>query len=94
MLGERVSGDTAVIGELKHGVFLGIADVLGHGPEAREVAVIIEDYLAAHGAADVGKTMQGLHEALKGTRGAAVGPDGCLLCGVHFLLPNGTRKQG
>ena len=73
MLGERVSGDTAVIGELKHGVFLGIADVLGHGPEAREVAVIIEDYLAAHGAADVGKTMQGLHEALKGTRGAAVG---------------------
>lgn len=73
MRGERVSGDTAVIGELEDGVFLGIADVLGHGPEAHEVAVVIEDYLATHCTPDIERLMHGLHEALKGTRGAAVG---------------------
>jgi hypothetical protein len=71
--GERVSGDTAVISELEHGVFLGIADVLGHGPEAHAVAVIIEDYLTSHGTSDIETVMHGLHELLKGTRGAAVG---------------------
>ncbi|UCE63667.1 MAG: SpoIIE family protein phosphatase [Nitrospirota bacterium] len=73
MLGERVSGDTAVIGELEEGVFLGIADVLGHGPEAHEVAVVIEDFLEKYCTSDIGTLMHGLHETLKGSRGAAVG---------------------
>ena len=73
LLGERVGGDTAIISELENGVFLGIADVLGHGSEAHEVAVIIDDYLAAHCTSNVETVMHGLHKLLNGTRGAAVG---------------------
>lgn len=73
MYGERVSGDTAVIGELEPGVFLGIADVLGHGPEAHKVAVVIEDFLKRHCTPDITSVMHDLHKTLKGSRGAAVG---------------------
>ena len=52
-LGERVSGDAAVVTELDGGLLLGIADVLGHGQEAHAVALTIEDYLAERGSADI-----------------------------------------
>jgi negative regulator of sigma-B (phosphoserine phosphatase) len=71
--GERVSGDTVVIRRLEKGIFVAIVDVLGHGPEAHELALVIDTYLARHGSSDVSSLMARLHKQLKGTRGAAAG---------------------
>ena len=71
--GERVSGDIAVVRPLEKGLFVAIVDVLGHGPEAHELATDIEEYLLRYGSADVAGLMTRLHQHLKGTRGAAVG---------------------
>jgi serine phosphatase RsbU (regulator of sigma subunit) len=71
--GERVSGDAVVIRPLEQGLFVAIVDVLGHGPEAHELAQVIHAYLARHGSSDVSGLMARLHLHLKGTRGAAVG---------------------
>jgi len=72
-LGERVSGDAVVIQPLEGGIFAAIVDVLGHGPDAHELAVVIDSYLSRHGSSDVSGLMTRLHQAVKGTRGAAVG---------------------
>ena len=71
--GERVGGDAAIVHQLENGLFLAIIDVLGHGPEAYEVALVAEKFLAAHHSSDLVSSMEGLHEELRGTRGAAVG---------------------
>jgi negative regulator of sigma-B (phosphoserine phosphatase) len=71
--GEYQSGDAVVIQTLEHGLFLAMIDVLGHGPEAHELTLVIDAYLARYSAADVVGVMQRLHQHLKGTRGAAVG---------------------
>jgi phosphoserine phosphatase RsbX len=71
--GEIVSGDTAVIVALEGGVFLGLADVLGHGPRAHAVAREIESWLTAHAGPDLLKILGELHQRLRGTLGAAVG---------------------
>jgi serine phosphatase RsbU (regulator of sigma subunit) len=71
--GERVSGDTAVLAPLDEGLFAGIVDVLGHGPEAHDLALKIDAYLARYRSADVAPLLIRLHGYLKGTRGAAVG---------------------
>jgi negative regulator of sigma-B (phosphoserine phosphatase) len=71
--GEWVSGDTVVIRPLEKGIFAAIVDVLGHGSEAHELALVIDSYLARHGSSDVSGLMTRLHQHVKGTRGAAVG---------------------
>ena len=71
--GEWVSGDAAVIRPLEQGLFAAIVDVLGHGPEAHQLAQVIEAYLTRYGASDVSRLLGSLHQHLKGTRGAAVG---------------------
>ena len=71
--GERVSGDAVVVRPIENGLFAAIVDVLGHGPDAHELAVDIETYLVRYGAPDVCGVMTRLHQYLKGTRGAAVG---------------------
>lgn len=71
--GERVSGDAAVIRPLENGIFAAIVDVLGHGREAHELALVIDAYLARHGSSDVASLMTRLHQHVKGTRGAAAG---------------------
>jgi len=71
--GERVSGDTVVIRPLEGGVFAAIVDVLGHGPDAHELALKIDGYLTRYGTSDVSGLIKRLHEHLKGTRGAAAG---------------------
>jgi negative regulator of sigma-B (phosphoserine phosphatase) len=75
--GELVSGDTVVVRPLENGLFVAIVDVLGHGPQAHELAVDIEAYLMRYGSFDVSALMTRLHQYLKGTRGAAAG-----LCAV------------
>jgi serine phosphatase RsbU (regulator of sigma subunit) len=72
-LGELVSGDAVVIRSLEHGLLAAIVDVLGHGPEAHELTLVIDAYLTRHGNSDVSGLMKRLHQHLKGTRGAAVG---------------------
>ena len=71
--GEWVSGDAVVIRPLEQGLFAAIVDVLGHGPEAHQLAQVIEAYLTRYGASDVSRLLGSLHQHLKGTRGAAVG---------------------
>jgi serine phosphatase RsbU (regulator of sigma subunit) len=72
-LGEQLSGDAVVIRPVGHGLFAAIVDVLGHGPEAHELALVIDAFLARHASSDVSGLMTRLHQHLKGTRGAAVG---------------------
>jgi negative regulator of sigma-B (phosphoserine phosphatase) len=76
-MGERVSGDAVVIRPLEHGLFVAIIDVLGHGPEAHELTLVIDAFLDRQATADVSGLMARLHQRLKGTRGAAIG-----LCAV------------
>ena len=71
--GQRVSGDTAWVRELEDCLFLAIVDVLGHGEEAHELTPVIEAYLERAAGRHVAGVMNGLHERLRGTRGAAAG---------------------
>lgn len=71
--GHRVGGDAVVVRQLESGLFVAIIDVLGHGPEAHEVTLIIDRYLERYAAPDVSRVMKNLHQHLKGTRGAAAG---------------------
>ena len=71
--GQKVSGDTAVIEKRDRHVFAGIVDVLGHGPEAHELAVEIDSFLRQSWTPSVTDTLEGLHETIKGSRGAAAG---------------------
>ena len=73
--GFEVGGDTIVVRPLENGLFAAIVDVLGHGPEAHDLALEIEGHLAQSWAQDLSvcELMIGLHERLRGSRGAAVG---------------------
>ena len=71
--GERVSGDTVVIRPLEGGLFVAIVDVLGHGPDAHQLALLIEAYLTRYASSDIPGLMKRLHEHVRGTRGAVAG---------------------
>lgn len=71
--GERVSGDATIVVPLSGALLIAIIDVLGHGPEAHDLANEIESYLAVPPSADVVDVMKRLHERFRGSRGAAVG---------------------
>jgi len=66
-------GDTGIIKEFDNKVFVGIVDVLGHGEEAHEVAAICENFFQKNYNLDLVETLKGLHESIKGSRGAVVG---------------------
>lgn len=72
-LGERVSGDTAVVEQKGNLVAIAIIDALGHGNKAHVVARAAKDYLQKNWHDDVCHQMIHLHEHLKGSLGAAVG---------------------
>ena len=65
-----MSGDSVVIRTLENGLFVAIIDVLGHGDQAHELTLVIDNFLARYGASDVASVMLRLHKHLKGTRGA------------------------
>jgi serine phosphatase RsbU (regulator of sigma subunit) len=71
--GERVSGDAVVVRPLEEGLFVAIVDVLGHGPDAHRLALLIDAYLSRHASSDLAGLLTGLHQHVKGSRGAAVG---------------------
>ena len=72
-LGERVSGDAVVIRPLEGGLFAAIVDVLGHGLEAHQLALLIDAYLTRYASSDIPGLMARLHQHVQGTRGAAAG---------------------
>lgn len=72
-LGERVSGDTALVKEVPGGWLAAVVDVLGHGEDAHKLACQIETWLETHASGDVAGVMERLHQRLKGTRGAVAG---------------------
>ena len=70
-------GDTGLVKEFDNKVFIAIVDVLGHGEEAYELAVICQDFLEKNYKQDLIEIMKALHESIKGSRGAVAGL--CLL---------------
>ena len=69
-LREADCGDTGVIKEFDGQCFIALVDVLGHGSEAHDVALIAQKYLEQNYCEELVDVMQGLHACLKGTRGA------------------------
>ena len=69
-LRESDCGDTGVIKEFDGQCFIALVDVLGHGSEAHDVALIAQKYLEQNYCEELVDVMQGLHACLKGTRGA------------------------
>ncbi len=71
--GEFVSGDTAIVVQLGSKVACAVVDVLGHGPDAHELAKHIEGFLRDKMSVDPIATLNMLHSELRGTRGAVAG---------------------
>jgi hypothetical protein len=73
--GETLSGDAVFVQPRSEGVFAGVIDALGHGPEAHTVGVQLVAALAGWLADAVPPAPEGalsvLHESARGTRGAA-----------------------
>lgn len=70
--GEQVSGDLVVVREDKGRQLLCVIDALGHGPKAAAAAQLAGELLRATPlGASVEELVWRMHEALRGTRGAA-----------------------
>lgn len=63
-------GDTGVIVTGDETCFVALVDVLGHGPEARQSAIVAEEFLPACADADLAASLKGLHDKLRRGRGA------------------------
>jgi phosphoserine phosphatase RsbX len=71
-VGYRHAGDAVVVIEDDCKLLAAIVDVLGHGPEAHDVATKAQRFLEQGlRSGDPLELFMGLHETLKGTRGAA-----------------------
>lgn len=75
--GETVSGDRHVVTPFPNGVLLGVVDGLGHGAEAAAAAEIAVATLAANAHEPVISLLERCHDALRGTRGAALSLASC-----------------
>ena len=62
-----------VIRPLEGGLFAAIVDVLGHGPEAHQLALLIDAYLTRYASSDILGLMTRLHQHVQGTRGCCRG---------------------
>ena len=72
-LGERVSGDVAIVVAMDMKLLAVLIDVLGHGAEANGLAMEMADYVSKHPVAVPSAMIASLHKAFKGSRGAAAG---------------------
>lgn len=77
--GERENGDAVLLRREADFAIAAVIDGLGHGPQAAAAAAAAVRYLEAWVPGDLEEAMRGIHEALRGTRGAAAGV--CLLRG-------------
>lgn len=69
--GEVESGDAVVVRREPDATLLAVIDALGHGPEAAKVATRAVEHLGRAPLGPAAAIMTGLHDALRGTRGAA-----------------------
>jgi negative regulator of sigma-B (phosphoserine phosphatase) len=70
--GEEANGDAALVRHDDAGGLVAVIDALGHGVRAAQTAAVAMAYLAEVDLdADLRATVEGLHVALRGTRGAA-----------------------
>lgn len=69
--GEVACGDAVVIRRDGGTTMFAVIDVLGHGPAAATVAKQASEYLSKVQVGDAEGLMLGLHQELRGTRGAA-----------------------
>jgi negative regulator of sigma-B (phosphoserine phosphatase) len=98
--GEIDSGDTVIVRQDPAAILIAVVDVLGHGTEAGRVARIADQYLGAAPITRARSLIQGLHDALRGTRGAAATIcvlrgrelDACGVGNVEARIP-GSRHQ-
>jgi serine phosphatase RsbU (regulator of sigma subunit) len=67
-----VSGDAWQIDWDEDVCRIAVVDGLGHGPQAAAAALAATTDLASHPGRDPAAAIQGCHEAIKGTRGAAM----------------------
>jgi len=72
-LGERVSGDVAIVVDMDVKLLVVLIDVLGHGAEANGLATQMADYVSKHPVAVPSTMIENLHTAFKGSRGAVAG---------------------
>jgi len=72
-LGETVSGDAWFVREYDNKTLIAVVDGLGHGQGAAPVAQKAVRYLEEHYREGLTEIIQGCHQALKGTRGVALG---------------------
>ncbi len=72
MRGEDVCGDAWDIGVAEHGITVGLADGLGHGPDAALASEAAVQLIAARPDLAPAALMPLTHGALHGTRGAAL----------------------
>ncbi|HWI12879.1 MAG TPA: ATP-binding SpoIIE family protein phosphatase [Burkholderiales bacterium] len=69
--GEDVSGDGWLLREAKGRVVLLLVDGLGHGPDAAAAAATARKFVWDHWEEEPAALVDGMHRALKSTRGAA-----------------------
>jgi negative regulator of sigma-B (phosphoserine phosphatase) len=70
--GERENGDTALVRRDGESMLIAVIDALGHGPPAAQAAGVGKAYLSAAPLdRGVRYVVEGLHDQLRGTRGAA-----------------------
>mgnify|MGYP002777787165 CR=1 FL=1 len=87
-VGERESGDAVLVRREGDAALLAVIDGLGHGKLAAQAAAAATESLARWPfGEDLEAAMRGVHEALRGTRGAAAGvcvvrPGSLVCCGV------------
>ena len=67
---ESECGDLAIVKQNGQQCFLALLDVLGHGKNARKVALMARDYIEQNYFNELVDIMNGLHKHLRGTRGA------------------------
>ena len=99
---ETISGDAWTISRRTAGVVVLVADGLGHGPQAHTAACAAAEAFHAHAQASPGELVTRIHEALRPTRGAAVGvaeiaPGQLRFAGLGniagTILANGTTRS-
>jgi serine phosphatase RsbU (regulator of sigma subunit) len=71
--GEVVCGDAAGVVETPAGVWVAVADGLGHGPDAHAAAEAVVQAVADTSSEDPAAVLQDAHQRLIGTVGAAAG---------------------
>lgn len=104
MKGEIECGDNWATVSSPRGPRIMLADGLGHGPDAAEASEEAEKVFRSHPEGSLSEVMQGIHNALRKTRGAAVAiaeldPEQGLLRYVGVgnisgtILSNGTTRS-